>query len=104
MIDVSLRGSLYMSQAVISHMRTCARAARARSSACHRSSVLAQRGGGIFVKDMGLVVAAARESRFATPLAHAVLLSFLAANGKGWGALDDSPVMRNYAPGPHTDD
>ena len=58
----------------------------------------------IFVKDMGLVVAAARESRFATPLAHAVLLSFLAANGKGWGALDDSPVMRNYAPGPHTDD
>ena len=58
----------------------------------------------IFVKDMGLVVDAARESRFAAPLAHATFLSFLAASGKGWGALDDSAVMRNYDTGSQTDD
>ncbi|GAC1527165.1 MAG: NAD(P)-dependent oxidoreductase [Ramlibacter sp.] len=50
----------------------------------------------IFVKDMGLVIDAARESSFAAPLAHAAFLSFLAASGKGWGKLDDSAVMRNY--------
>ena len=58
----------------------------------------------IFVKDMGLVVDAARESRFAAPLAHTAFLSFLAASGRGWGALDDSAVMRNYDAGPHTPD
>ena len=58
----------------------------------------------IFVKDMGLVVDAARESRFAAPLAHTAFLSFLAASGKGWGALDDSAVMRNYDAGAHTPD
>lgn len=52
----------------------------------------------IFVKDMSLVVDAAREARFAAPMAHAALLSFLAASGRGWGALDDSAVMRNYDP------
>lgn len=52
----------------------------------------------IFVKDMGLVLDAARESRFAAPLAHAAFLSFLAANARGWGAHDDSAVMRNYLP------
>ena len=57
----------------------------------------------IFVKDMGLVVDAARESRFAAPLAHAAFLSFLAASGKGWGALDDSAVMRNYETDPGAD-
>ena len=41
--DVSLRGSLYMSQAVIAHMRKC----RSGSIIC-MSSVSAQRGGGIF--------------------------------------------------------
>ena len=58
----------------------------------------------IFVKDMGLVLDAARESRFAAPLAHTAFLSFLAASGKGWGALDDSAVMRNYDAGPHIPD
>lgn len=58
----------------------------------------------IFVKDMGLVVDAARESRFAAPLAHTAFLSFLAASGRGWGALDDSAVMRNYDAGPHSPD
>ena len=53
----------------------------------------------IFVKDMGLVVDAARESRVAAPLAHMAFLSFLAASGKGWGMQDDSAVMRNYDTG-----
>ena len=57
----------------------------------------------IFVKDMGLVVDAARESRFAAPLTHAAFLSFLAASDKGWGALDDSAVMRNYETDPAAD-
>lgn len=56
----------------------------------------------IFVKDMGLVVDAARESKFAAPMAHAAFLSFLAASGKGWGKQDDSAVMRNYATGPQS--
>jgi NAD(P)-dependent dehydrogenase (short-subunit alcohol dehydrogenase family) len=41
--DVSLRGSLYMSQAVVPHMRS-----RKRGSIVMLSSVSAQRGGGIF--------------------------------------------------------
>jgi 3-hydroxyisobutyrate dehydrogenase len=56
----------------------------------------------IFVKDMGLVVDAACESKFAAPLAHAAFLSFLAASGKGWGKQDDSAVMRNYVTGAQT--
>ncbi len=50
----------------------------------------------IFVKDMGLVLDAARDSRFAAPMAHAAYLSFLSASARGWGALDDSAVMRNH--------
>lgn len=42
-MDVSLRGTLYMSQAVIPHMR-----ARQAGSIVNMSSVSAQRGGGIF--------------------------------------------------------
>jgi putative dehydrogenase len=53
----------------------------------------------IFVKDMSLVTDSAREARFAAPLAHTAFLSFLEASGKGWGALDDSAVMRNYLEG-----
>lgn len=56
----------------------------------------------IFVKDMGLVVDAARESRFAAPLAHTAFLSFLVASAKGWGKQDDSAVMRNYDTGPQS--
>ena len=53
----------------------------------------------IFVKDMGLVVDAARTARFAAPLANTAFLAYLSASGKGWGALDDSAVMRNYDTG-----
>lgn len=50
----------------------------------------------IFVKDMGLVLDAARQSKFAAPLAHAAFLAFLEASARGFGRLDDSAVMRNY--------
>ena len=50
----------------------------------------------IFVKDMGLVIDAARQARFAAPLAHTAFLAFLEASARGHGRLDDSAVMRNY--------
>jgi L-threonate 2-dehydrogenase len=50
----------------------------------------------IFVKDMGLVLDAAKQARFAAPLAHAAFLAFLEASARGHGRLDDSAVMRNY--------
>jgi len=50
----------------------------------------------IFVKDMGLVIDAARQERFPAPLAHAAFLAFLEASASGDGRLDDSAVMRNY--------
>lgn len=50
----------------------------------------------IFVKDMGLVLDAARQSCFAAPLAHTAFLGFLSASGHGAGRLDDSAVIRNY--------
>ena len=50
----------------------------------------------IFVKDMGLVIDAARQARFAAPLAHTAFLAFLEASASGLGRLDDSAVMRNY--------
>jgi 3-hydroxyisobutyrate dehydrogenase len=53
----------------------------------------------IFVKDMGLVIDAAKQARFAAPLAHAAFLAFLEASAHGFGRLDDSAVMRNYTDG-----
>jgi putative dehydrogenase len=53
----------------------------------------------IFVKDMGLVIDAARQARFAAPLAHTAFLAFLEASARGLGRLDDSAVMRNYTDG-----
>lgn len=50
----------------------------------------------IFVKDLGLVLEAARESKVATPVASAAFLGFLEASGAGMGRLDDSAVVRNY--------
>ena len=51
----------------------------------------------IFVKDLGLVVDAARQSTFPAPIANAAYLSFLATAAKGWGALDDSAVFKHYS-------
>ena len=53
----------------------------------------------IFVKDLGLVLDAAREARFAAPLAHTAYLAFLAASGRGLGRKDDSAVICNYETG-----
>lgn len=50
----------------------------------------------IFVKDMGLVLDAAREARYASPLAHVAYQAFLSAAGRGMGAEDDSAVIRYF--------
>ncbi|NDY84324.1 NAD(P)-dependent oxidoreductase [Orrella sp. NBD-18] len=50
----------------------------------------------IFVKDLGLVLDAARQSTFAAPMAHAAFLQFIEASGHGMGRLDDAAVINNY--------
>lgn len=50
----------------------------------------------IFVKDLGLVVDAARASKFPAHLAHTAFLQFTQASSRGWGQQDDSAVMKNY--------
>jgi 3-hydroxyisobutyrate dehydrogenase len=54
----------------------------------------------IFVKDLGLVIDAARQSQFDAPIAHAAHQSFLAAAAEGLGALDDSAVFKHYCDQP----
>lgn len=51
----------------------------------------------IFVKDLSLVVDAARQSTFPAPIANAAYLSFLSATAKGWGSLDDSAIFKHYS-------
>jgi len=48
----------------------------------------------IFVKDLGLVMDAAGEVHAETPLAQSALQAFRTASACGWGALDDSAVLR----------
>ena len=50
----------------------------------------------IFVKDLSLVLDAAREKKFPATLAHAAYLEFIQASARGLGALDDSAVTTNY--------
>jgi L-threonate 2-dehydrogenase len=50
----------------------------------------------IFVKDLGIVLEAGRDSKAALPLAAAAHQMFLAASGRGDGAADDSQVIRSY--------
>ena len=47
----------------------------------------------IFVKDMGLVLGAARQSGFSTPLAQAAEEVYLTGQRAGLGRLDDSVVI-----------
>lgn len=54
----------------------------------------------IFVKDMGLVMDAARAARYAAPLATAAYNAFVTASGAGKGRWDDSAVMCGYADAP----
>jgi 3-hydroxyisobutyrate dehydrogenase len=50
----------------------------------------------IFVKDLGIVLEAGRETRAALPLAALAHQLFLATSGRGDGAADDSQVIRSY--------
>jgi 3-hydroxyisobutyrate dehydrogenase len=50
----------------------------------------------IFVKDLGLVLDAAREQTFAASMAHAAFLQFTASSSHGLGRLDDAAVIKNY--------
>ena len=50
----------------------------------------------IFVKDLGLVLDAAKQASFAAPMAHTAFLQFLASSGQGLGKLDDAAVIKNY--------
>ena len=50
----------------------------------------------IFVKDLGLVLEAGRDSKAALPLAALAHQMFLSVSGKGDGRCDDSQVIRAY--------
>jgi 3-hydroxyisobutyrate dehydrogenase len=54
----------------------------------------------IFVKDLGLVLDAAKQARFSAPLASAAHNAFVAVSGAGMGRWDDSAVMLGYATEP----
>lgn len=91
-LDVNLRGTLYMSQAVIPHMRE-----RKTGAIVNMSSVSAQRGGGIFggphysaakAGVLGLTKAMARELAPANVRANAVCPGFIATDITG-GMLTD---------------
>jgi 3-hydroxyisobutyrate dehydrogenase len=51
----------------------------------------------IFVKDLGIVLDMARQSRFPVPVAGAALQMFLMAAAAGMGQEDDASVARLYA-------
>ena len=50
----------------------------------------------IFVKDLGIVLDAARTERFPVPVSSAALQVFLGASGAGFGQHDDSQATRFY--------
>jgi putative dehydrogenase len=50
----------------------------------------------IFVKDLGIVLEAGRDSKVALPLAAIAHQMFLAVSGQGDGGADDSQVIRAY--------
>jgi len=50
----------------------------------------------IFVKDLGIVLDAARAARFPVPVSAAALQVFLGASGAGFGRHDDSQATRFY--------
>ena len=50
----------------------------------------------IFVKDLGIVLDQGKLARQGLPLAAAAMQMFLAASGLGFGAADDSQVIRAY--------
>lgn len=50
----------------------------------------------IFVKDLGIVMEAGRDASVALPMAAIAQQMFLAVSGQGFGAVDDSQVIRAY--------
>jgi 3-hydroxyisobutyrate dehydrogenase len=50
----------------------------------------------IFVKDLGIVLEAGRETKAALPFAALAHQLFLATSGRGVGAADDSQIIRTY--------
>jgi 3-hydroxyisobutyrate dehydrogenase len=50
----------------------------------------------IFVKDLGIVLEAGRQTKAALPLAALAHQMFLSVSGQGGGAADDSQVIRAY--------
>jgi len=50
----------------------------------------------IFVKDLGIVLEAGRDAKTALPMASLAYQLFLSVSGRGFGALDDSQVIRAY--------
>lgn len=50
----------------------------------------------IFVKDLGIVLDAARANRFPVPVSASALQVFLGASGAGYGKHDDSQATRFY--------
>ena len=50
----------------------------------------------IFVKDLGIVLEAGRDSKVALPLAAVAHQMFLSVSGRGDGGADDSQVIRAY--------
>ena len=51
----------------------------------------------IWPKDLGIVLDAARASKFSAPLTAAALQQFVAASGMGFGRQDDAAVAKVYA-------
>lgn len=51
----------------------------------------------IWPKDLGIVLDAARDSKFSAPLTAAAMQQFLAASGMGLGREDDAAVAKVYA-------
>lgn len=51
----------------------------------------------IWSKDLGIVLDAARASKFAAPLTATALQQFIAASGMGLGREDDAAVAKVYA-------
>lgn len=50
----------------------------------------------IFVKYLGIVLAAGRDAKAALPLAAMAHQMFLSVSGRGLGAVDDSQVIRAF--------
>ena len=51
----------------------------------------------IWLKDLGIVLDIARDSKFSAPVTAAALQQFVAAAGSGLGGEDDAAIVKVYA-------